>query len=488
MKKLLLILFLASLAGADTHECDGSVSDCQAKVDLSTDGDSVTFPSGTHSYNWNSFVTIGNKSISLVGRGAGVTTLNDSTGAGALFKINGTTKLPRITGLTFSGDSVGNDYAAIDIRVVSSAPAKGFRIDHNAFNYVHGNRVIWVDNAYGVIDNNEFNASEKYIALLVRENNTGDFPGGVGYNGNVSWARGSEFGTDNAVFFEDNTVTFGDCESQAIDSDFGSRVVVRYNDFVNTTIGMHGPGQAPSRGALQNEFYGNTIEVTSGCSRYYQDAIYVNSGTGLMFFNRSFGAGEDETIMRFQIQHYRDNVLTASTIDKSFDVQCDGETHTPRVDGNTADMHGYPCGDQPGFDGELLSQFSSPLYCWGNKNLDTLQKFLAPSTSGSGYIQHVVENRDFYNQNVSFDGTSGIGAGALGSRSLTCAAGVGYWATSQTAAIADMSGVNPAAPISGTFYKATATNTWTEYYTPYTYPHPLRGAIKGICNIRIKRK
>jgi hypothetical protein len=27
--------------------------------------------------------------------------------------------------------------------------------------------------------------------------------------------------------------------------------------------------------------------------------------------------------------------------------------------------------------------------------------------------------------------------------------------------------------IAGTFYKATATNTWTEWYSPYTYPHPL---------------
>ena len=27
----------------------------------------------------------------------------------------------------------------------------------------------------------------------------------------------------------------------------------------------------------------------------------------------------------------------------------------------------------------------------------------------------------------------------------------------------------------GVLYKCTSTNTWTLYYTPYTYPHPLQG-------------
>jgi len=41
----------------------------------------------------------------------------------------------------------------------------------------------------------------------------------------------------------------------------------------------------------------------------------------------------------------------------------------------------------------------------------------------------------------------------------------------------DNFGASAAYPINGTLYKCTSTNTWTSYYTPYTYPHPLITAL-----------
>ena len=68
------------------------------------------------------------------------------------------------------------------------------------------------------------------------------------------------------------------------------------------------------------------------------------------------------------------------------------------------------------------------------------------------------ENRDFWMENPSFDGTAGVGVGLLSSLPATCTLGVGYWATDTR-----------------TLFKCTAPDTWEAYYTPYTYPHPLRG-------------
>jgi len=69
----------------------------------------------------------------------------------------------------------------------------------------------------------------------------------------------------------------------------------------------------------------------------------------------------------------------------------------------------------------------------------------------------------------SFTGAAGTGYGTLASRPSTCkggtdpmtggaAPGVAYWATD-----------------ANTLYVCNPTNTWTAYYTPYIYPHPLTG-------------
>jgi hypothetical protein len=482
MKTLFVFLTLLILpwsAWSATVQCDGSVADCQAKINAAADGDIITFPSGMHTYDWSSAISIPDKRITIQGRGAGVTIINDLSGATAVILINGPTKMPRITGLSFVGDQVGvYGYAGITARISSNTPAKGLRIDHNSFTYNGGSHVFIIDNAYGVIDNNTFTSSSEYVVLAVLENNKGDFPGGVGFNGNVSWNRRAELGTDNAVYFEDNVVNFADCASQAVDGDMGSRMVVRYNKFINTQLGMHGPGQSPSRGALQDEFYGNLIEYTSNCPVYHPEALYFNSGTGMAFNNKTTTASEFETY--FRVAHYRDNYIVAPNMDPPFNERCDGLTHMPRIDGNTPGMNGYPCADQPGTDGALLltntGQAHAPLYFWGNRSENNILLFVGPKTNGNGYIEHVLKNRDYYDHESSFTGTVGVGVGIPANKPATCKAGVGYWATNQsTTDLSGQVGTHPSTPISGTLYKATAANTWTAYYTPYTYPHPLRG-------------
>jgi len=126
--------------------------------------------------------------------------------------------------------------------------------------------------------------------------------------------------------------------------------------------------------------------------------------------------------------------------------------------------------------GHHITQPLHPAYEWVNQNYDhgNLMHFALhnPGTAEENYLE---ANRDFYNYTTSFDGTSGVGCGTLANRPDTCTTGVGYWATDQSCTdLTGMVGVNPTTPIAGTLYKCTATDTWEEYYTPYTYPHPLR--------------
>ena len=112
------------------------------------------------------------------------------------------------------------------------------------------------------------------------------------------------------------------------------------------------------------------------------------------------------------------------------------------------------------------NQALEPVYLWGNSWTQQ------PNNSNSTYISAssvLAENRDFYRESGSFNGTSGTGSGTMASRPSTCTPGVVYWATDQGGNWNKSNSAND-----GALFKCTATNTWTLYYTPFEYPHPLR--------------
>ena len=82
-------------------------------------------------------------------------------------------------------------------------------------------------------------------------------------------------------------------------------------------------------------------------------------------------------------------------------------------------------------------------------------------------ITTIQENRDFYNQKTPFDSTAGAGVGKLSNRPKTCTPGVAYWATDEGEWDSTHDGPD------GQLYVCTARETWTLYYKPYSYPHPL---------------
>lgn len=61
-----------------------------------------------------------------------------------------------------------------------------------------------------------------------------------------------------------------------------------------------------------------------------------------------------------------------------------------------------------------------------------------------------------------------MGFGTAARRPATCTTGVGYYATDEGSWNTSGNSFG-----NGRLYVCTATNTWTLYYTPYAYPHPL---------------
>jgi len=129
----------------------------------------------------------------------------------------------------------------------------------------------------------------------------------------------------------------------------------------------------------------------------------------------------------------------------------------------------------------------TPIYSWMNSYSSThyagIYGIFRDDTAGSASTL-ITNNTDYFYECgavdgvtnpscASFTGAAGTGNGTLANRPSTCkggtdpmtggaAPGVAYWATD-----------------ANTLYVCNPTNTWTAYYTPYTYPHPLTGTLSG---------
>ena len=183
-------------------------------------------------------------------------------------------------------------------------------------------------------------------------------------------------------------------------------------------------------------------------------------------------------------------------------------------DGNT-DSTGYRCLDQVGagqtvlFDSffPLVTGQSAlePVWIWNNKKdtdgpSGTTYVLSAGEVNSSGQIASViVANRDYFNQNTGFDGTSGIGRGLRSARPATCTynetngVGVAYWSTdggsnwnresSADHEFHDPNSLTHTIGEDGGLDYCSADNTWTnDWYRPSDYPHALVVSGGGTVN------
>jgi hypothetical protein len=242
-------------------------------------------------------------------------------------------------------------------------------------------------------------------------------------------------------------------------------IVWRNNSSTNCRVLVHGVDHAG--GPSNFEVYGNSIKETDSAGVGCYRCIHHQGSNTMLAFNNAFTTTGSKSTDPMAILHYR-----SASDNAPF---CNG---SDARDGNrtpSSTWHGYPCWRQPGRD---VTGAYKPIYVWNNRWSDTGAKidinYDDPWTGTDYSNAQIVPNREYYNAvsasaqtstTSPFTGSSGMGFGTLANRPAACStssepgAGVGYFATDQ----------GP----QGTLYTCSAADTWTAYYHPYTYPHPL---------------
>ncbi|MCK4251861.1 T9SS type A sorting domain-containing protein [candidate division WOR-3 bacterium] len=478
----------------DAASCEQA--DVQTAITAALPEDTVLVPAGN--CTWNSVLTIA-KGIYLIGAGDGVTNITCTSSDTYIITYQPSDLSAnhsfRVSGFTFDMDDKSYGIRLDASRSSELTIQTKVRIDHNTFKNSSG-QAIWNNGMRGVIDNNMFIG----IDYPLRH------PSCYGH-GDHWWDNwdGIIYGAaDNNMYLEDNTFTgVGDC---IMDCQYANRYVLRYNtvtmdDEAYPLLDMHGnQGEGYMYACFGGEVYGNDITMARG------QILDQRGGKAVVFYNNING-----TCGGIKIREEYADSLNPSTNPQPQHVS-DSYNWNNRVNYTGSAFVGYepigPSGTATNGGNNYLEDSSAnfaPGYGSPSRygleiiggtgagqsrliiNVTSIRLTVAlnwdtnPDATSQYHIiadccEAIAEDSEFFNfVSSGFDGTTGVGCGTYASRPLTCTKGVGYWATDQSCSdLTGMVGANPAFPISGTLYKCTAINTWTPYYTPFTYPHPLR--------------
>jgi len=520
---------------AGTTSCsiaaNASAATVKAAVESANmDGTVLTIPAGTTTTSAEVDVAV---SVNLTIQGAGSTTGSDSLGnptgyssTKTIFEFTGGTqgfhftqangKSLRFTGMSIESDGVHSPSNAI-IYFGGTPQSSGcggtsgacFRFDHNSLeNIVASTRAIgFIDWLYGVADHNYFSEGAATVTngMFVE---MGKYNGDSAGYGDGSWADASNWGTAKFMFFENNTFNGG----FANDCAHGGRQVWRYNTFNDTGLQGH-EMEGEYQGCRAAEVYNNLYVGVKGDI----DSSYVyemRTGPALVWGNTStnyqtlLDMANDRTDT-FHAFGSAPPILSSTamtgwgycgTLGSGANL---GPSDWDYSEGSGSPGDGFPCVQQVGRGkGDLLSGYfhydsqnatrvntTTSSVSWPHNQLEPvyewLDKWTDPGEGGGQCTPNpatisIVSNREYYCYTLTwngssftgtaFDGTVGTGSGLHSARPATCTAGLGgaKW-TSPTGSY----GVGYWSTDTNTLSVCTATNTWTDIYTPYTYPHPL---------------
>lgn len=354
----------------------------------------------------------------------------------------------QVTGLGFDGNNgtIHELFAAQGSTAGAAKPFKNLIITHNYFKNLSqssSNRVFdFHGQIRGVIGNND----------LDRPNDVG-FWGG---NDDIAEFSNAAFfpvtlGDSDCLYFETNRLHWSSSSTAVgwvswMESGQGGRICSRYNviDMTGATkdnekIDVHG-GQGAQTGTMKSEYYGNTYidikpEIADGGSQ-------INARGGKNIFIN--------------------NIFLRAT------------GHTGTTPGGENNIYTGGCDIQRGVTGIQLNNTYWVNTHYGNSATPTSGTPLplsATNVDGAPCGAPVQDSWWWQEKGTctSSSCSSGVGKGTT-APSGTCSVGVGYWVEARPSTVYPISVTNTQA---GTLYKCTATNVWTPFWTPYTYPHPL---------------
>ena len=400
-------------------------------------GDTINVPSG--SATWNSTLTI-TKGINLIGAGSSSTIITTTAHPGIAYTpaIGAADNPFRLSGFKFN-KATGDNLPILQWGTKDNAPTaignnkltKG-RVDHCIFNATSTvSPLVWLyPGNYGVFDNNTFNAYDYAFRA------TDDTDGSAGWK---YW--GWTPGTSDAVYIENNTFNFAASVDNVGTSSQGShRWVFRYNTFnVKSSsysfFDAHG-NYNPYYASVQiSNLYGNKFVAGNRTGQIHGQ----RGGQSFVFYN---------------------------------DWQTTGDTPNFKVQEEYADSTG-PGPANNAVTGQPQHVYNS--YYFNNRLNTTGDLIDTDITDNVGAIPS--DNVDVWSQSDwRSNGSAGVGCGTLAQMNAITPTikGVGFWVTNQSCTnVSSYVGANPATPISGTLYRWNG-SAWVSYYTPYTYPHPLR--------------
>lgn len=431
-----------SSTAATINAATCSYADVLVAVAAASSGDIVSVPAGT--CTWGNRLAI-TKSVSIIGAGIDQTIINNSyapdLSGGSIDPVkhlisivpaSPETNPPiRLSGFTFNFGSTS--YGIYYSNPSTSYDCRNVRLDHLKLSISHqvGVRYMFLFTRYG-------------LAHGVMDNCT--LIGGVmdGGGPDALWSTNAwGYGTASNFYFEDNTWQPYSNTQEIVQAGNGPfRYAWRYNTIILPTdaqtfplFDQHGNQYGVQAGCFGAEIYGNNIIANNVAQKWF-NMIYDQRGGKSIVFN---------------------NTVSWATIG----VEVGMRVREEHLDSEGAGAAINPINGQP--------QHISDSYYWGN----TKNGAVLNPTAGENFFYDALSryvpspNLDFWTETDSFNGTSGVGVGLRAARPATCTAGVGYWATDESK-----------------LYRCTATG-WALYYTPYTYPHPLRtdcGTYPTLCD------